>query len=459
MKVFAAAILLLLAVTGAMAQPVKRPAGAAATLAGRMDRLARFYAGNGQFMGAVLVAKGDRIVLDKGYGLADIEWAIADTPATKFRLGSITKQFTAAAVLLLVERGRMALDAPVKTYMPDAPAAWDAITIRHLLNHTSGIPNFTGFADFNRTKAIAQTPAQLVARFRDKPLEFAPGTRFTYTNSGYVLLGYLIEQVSGGTYEKFLSDNIFTPLGMKDSGCDSNTALIPRRASGYTPGAAGLRNADFVHMSIPIGGGVLYSTTGDLLRWERALFGGKLLKPQSLAVMTTPVLGDYGMGVFVRDHKGHREISHPGAIEGFNSHMIHYPDDGLTVIVLANQNGPTAEALANKLAAMALGETGVIIPSERRRVALDAAAAARYAGRYQVNPTTVAEVTAQKNRLFLKIGGGPASEMLFLGQGRFFRASADDEMEFAGPIGASAAELIRHPEGGGADDHAPRIAP
>lgn len=457
MKAIASAIVVCLMVTNALAQPATapkpaRPASAAQSpapsLSSRMDRLAKFYADNNQFMGTVLVAQGDHILINKAYGFANLEWKTANTPDTKFRLGSVTKQFTAAAILILEERGKLSIDDPVKAHMPDAPAAWDKITIRHLLNHTSGIPNFTGFPDFGKTKSLAQTPVELVARFKDRPLEFEPGTRWNYTNSGYVLLGHLIERIGGVSYEKFVTDNIFTPLGMKDTGYDSNTTLIERRASGYTPRGGRIQNADFVHMSITLGGGSLYSTTGDLLRWERGLFGGKLLKPETLTKMTTPALDNYGMGVFVRSMNGRKQVAHPGGIEGFNAYTSHFPNERLTVIVLANLNGTAAEVLTTKLGAMTLNDTSVIIPSERKRVALDAALLARYAGRYQVNPNTVAEVSTEKGRAFLKMGNGPVNEIFSAGQNLFFRAMPDGDLEFSGPADAPATELIVPPESG-----------
>ena len=170
------------------------------------------------------------------------------------------------------------MEDPVKKYMPNAPAAWDKITIFHLLTHTSGIPSFTGFSDYESREAQAMTPEKLVEWFRDKPLEFEPGTKWNYSNSGYVLLGYLIEKISGQSYSEFVQQNIFTPLGMKDSGYDSNSAIIAHRAAGYAPGKSGPVNAGFVHMSIPFSAGALYSTTEDLLRWEQGLFGGKVLE-------------------------------------------------------------------------------------------------------------------------------------------------------------------------------------
>jgi CubicO group peptidase (beta-lactamase class C family) len=188
----------------------------------RMDQIVQSYISNKQFMGSVLVARGNDVLFSKGYGFANLEWEIADTPSTKFRLGSITKQFTAASILLLEERGKLKVDDPVKKYLPDAPAAWDKMTIYHVLTHSAGIPNFTGFAEYPKLEPFAITPEKLVAVFRDKPLDFQPGEKMNYSNSGYVLLGYLIERISGQSYETFVKENIFTPLGMKDSGYDSS---------------------------------------------------------------------------------------------------------------------------------------------------------------------------------------------------------------------------------------------
>jgi CubicO group peptidase (beta-lactamase class C family) len=216
-------------------------------------------------MRSVLVARGGDILINKGYGFANLEWNIANSPQAKFRLGSVTKQFTAAGILLLEERGKLKIDDPIKKYVTDAPAAWDKITIFHLLTHTSGIPNFTSFPDYASLEASPTTAEKLVSRFRDKPLDFQPGEQWSYSNSGYVLLGYLIEKISGQDYATFVQQNIFTPLDMKDSGYDSNSAIIPRRASGYATGHDGLVNAGFVHMSVPFAAGGLYSTTEDLL--------------------------------------------------------------------------------------------------------------------------------------------------------------------------------------------------
>ena len=298
----------------------------------------------GQFMGSVLVARGDKTLLSKGYGSANLEWGIPNTPQTKFRIASLTKQFTAACILLLEQRGKLKVEDSVKKYMADAPPAWDRITIFNLLTHTAGIPDFTGFGDSRTSEPFATTPGQLVARFRKKPLEFEPGEKMNYSNSGYVLLGYLIEKISGETYERFVRDNIFTPLRMEDSGYDSNSAVIPRRAVGYSPGPNGPVNARYIDMTIPYSAGGLYSTTEDLLRWQRALFSGKLLSSASFQKMTTPFKG-YGFGLSFPRVQGHETIAHNGGIEGFNTWMSYYPESQVTVIVLANLNGDAPETI------------------------------------------------------------------------------------------------------------------
>lgn len=336
----------------------------------RMDQVVQSYVADRQFMGSALVARGPEVLYSKGFGSANLEWDVPNTPNTKFRLGSITKQFTAASILLLQERGKLNVDDPVRKHIADAPAAWDKITLYHLLTHTSGIPSFTGFPDYAKLEPYATTPLELVARFRDKPLEFEPGERWNYSNSGYVLLGYLVEKISGQSYDKFVQENLFGPLGMKDSGYDSNSAVIPRRASGYVYRDGRFEHAGFIHMSIPHGDGALYSTTEDLLKWEQGLFGGKLLQPGSLEKMTTPFKNDYAFGLSVSTRAARKVIEHGGGIEGFNTFLAYYPEDKLTVAVLSNVNGGAPTEIARKLAALARGET-VQLQSERKEITLD----------------------------------------------------------------------------------------
>ena len=395
----------------------------------RMDQMIQPYVANHQFMGSVLVARDTQVIYSKGFGSANLEWDIPNSPATKFRLGSVTKQFTAASILLLEERGKLKVDDPVKKYLPGAPAAWDKITIYHLLTHTSGIPSFTGFADYAKLEPFATTSEQLVSRFRDKPLDFEPGEKWQYSNSGYVLLGHLIEKITGESYEKFVRENIFTPLGMKDSGYDSNSAVMPHRASGYVHVGDGFENAGFIHMSVPHGAGALYSTTVDLLKWEQGLFGGKLLQAASLQKMTTPFKQNYAFGLSVETAGGHKVIQHGGGIEGFNTEVAYYPDDKLTVVVLGNVNGGAPGDIAGKLAALARGET-VKLPGERKEITLDPRLLERYLGAYQLAPGVNLLITRENNQLFSQLTGQAAFPIFPESETMFFLKVVDSQIEF-----------------------------
>lgn len=412
----------------------------------RMEQVVQSYVSAKQFMGSVLVARDGKVLLSHGYGSANLEWEIPNSPTTKFRLGSITKQFTATCILLLEERGKLKIDDPVKKYMPDAPAAWDKITIYHLLTHTSGIPSFTGFPDYRATEAIATTPEQLAARFRDKPLEFQPGEKWNYSNSGYVLLGYLIEKISGQSYGEFVQKNIFDPLGMKDSGYDSNVAIIPHRADGYTPKPKGIEHAGYIDMSIPFSAGALYSTTEDLLLWEQGLFGGKVLSAASLQKMTTPFKNDYAFGLGVRNDKGLKVIDHGGGIEGFNTQLGYYPDDKLVVAVLGNLNGGAPSAIAAKLASVAHGEK-VVLPAERKEIALSPKILATYVGTYEMTPNFKFVVTLEGDQLITQVTGQPKVPIFPESETMFFPKVVDAEIEFVKDDKGEVTGMILHQAG------------
>jgi len=411
-----------------------------------MEQVIQSYTANHQFMGSVLVAKGTDVLLNKGYGSANLEWDVPNSPATKFRLGSVTKQFTAASILLLQERGKLNVNDPVKKYMADAPAAWDKITIYNLLTHTSGIPNFTSFPEYPKWEPFAATPTELVGRFRDKPLDFAPGEKWSYSNSNYLLLGYLIEKITGGSYEKFLRDNIFTPLGMQDSGYDSNSAVIAHRAAGYSQGKDGLENAGFVHMSIPHAAGALYSTTGDLLKWEQGLFGGKLLSAASLETMTTPFKNNYACGLAVETKGGRKVIEHGGGIEGFATSLMYYPDDKLTVVVLGNVAGAAPGEIAAKLSALAHGEA-VTLAAERKEIQVSPQLLAKYAGTYALTPGVDVTMTVEGGRLMTQLTGQPKFELFAESETKFFLKVVDAQAEFFTDASGAVTHLVIHQGG------------
>jgi CubicO group peptidase (beta-lactamase class C family) len=428
---------------------------AAQNSAARMDEIVQSYVDARQFMGSVLVARGETVLFSKAYGSANLEWNVPNTTTTKFRIGSMTKQFTAAAVLLLEERGKLKVDDPVRRYYPDAPPAWDPITLNHLLTHTSGIPNHTTFPEFESLSTSRTTPDQLVKTFRDRPLEFVPGSEMRYSNSGYVLLGAIIERVSGMSYEKFVEENIFTPLGMKDSGYDSTQSIIMHRAAGYGPGPDGPVNARYVDMTVPYAAGALYSTTADLLRWERSLFGGKVLSKPSLKKMTTPGKSDYAFGLEVSSQSGRSVIQHGGSINGFSSRLAYFPDDQVTVIALSNLRGPGADSVVEKLGALVHGET-VILPSERREIALPADVLRQYVGTYAISAGPNVTITLDGEHLFAQISGQPKLQLFAQSATSFFMKAVEVQVDFVKDASDAVTHLVSHQ--GGRDTIAKRIS-
>jgi CubicO group peptidase (beta-lactamase class C family) len=315
-------------------------------------------------MGNILIVRDGQVLADRSFGSANLEWKIANTASTRFRIGSLTKQFTAVSILLLQERGKLHLDDPISKYLDDTPVAWSGITLLHLLRHTSGIISITDLPTDQAALTRGGTPAEIVERFRNQRLLFPPGTQSRYSNSGYILLGIVVEKASGEPYGTFLQKNIFDPLGMRDTGIDNDSEILLGRASGYRVEGGAFRHADFIDMRVPFAAGDLYSTTGDLVRWQEALFGGKLLRPDSLERMTTPGKDDFGLGLIVKQEDGEREISHTGGIQGFVADLRYYPERRLSVVVLSNTESKETLDLSQQLSkqarsdALTLGVTG-----------------------------------------------------------------------------------------------------
>ncbi|MEZ5427635.1 MAG: serine hydrolase [Pyrinomonadaceae bacterium] len=292
----------------------------------------------GHFSGSVLLARNGKVLLNKGYGLANIETGTPNTPQTRFRLASITKQFTGLAILILQERGKLKTDDPICKFVENCPAAWQTITLRHLVSHTSGIKDFTSLPDSEKKKSENISPLQIIDWFKDKPLDFKPGERFSYSNSGYILLGYVIEKLSGQSYKDFIAENIFQPAGMKNSGYDSHAEIIKNRASGYSLHGENVVNADYVDMQVPFAAGALYSTTEDLYLWHKALGSEKLLSHKSLEEMFTPIKDGYGFGIVMESRNGIDFQTHSGGIQGFSTNFARFPKEDAVVIVLSNRD-------------------------------------------------------------------------------------------------------------------------
>ena len=360
-------------------------ASQAANASARFDAIVQPHIDAGRFTGAVLVTQRGTPLFERGYGLANREWDIPNTPNTHFRIGSITKQFAAVCILVLEERGRLKLADPVSVHVPDAPDAWRGITLHHLLTHTSGISNVTRDPEFVLWKFQPTTVRQMVARFRDRPLDFAPGERHAYSNSNYLVLGLLIELVSGQRFGDFLRENVLAPLGLNQTGVDSNLAILPRRAAGYWLRNGEILNAPYSDMTVPHAGGAMYSTTHDLARWAEAVFSGdKLLTPASRAKLLTPAQDNYALGLRVATFRGRKLIEHGGNISGFSSHLRHYPEDDLTIVVLSNLSTGTGivEDIVRELATAALDDLGA--KPVRTPIAVPAAVLGEYSGVYDV---------------------------------------------------------------------------
>jgi CubicO group peptidase (beta-lactamase class C family) len=409
-----------------------------------------------QFMGSVLVARGNDVLLSKGYGFANLEWSIPNSPQTKFHLGSTAKQFTAASILLLEDRGKLKLQDPVKKYVPDAPAAWDQITLFHLLTHTSGIFNFTGLPDFDTLKRMPATPESLIARFRNRPLDFEPGSGQNYSNSGYILLGYIIEKVSGQTYADFLRENIFMPLNMKDSGYDPGAAVIPRIAAGYRTTEDGLVPANFFHMSVAYSAGGIYSTVEDLLRWEQSLFGGRLLSATSFQKMTLNYRGGFGLGIMIHNVNGKTAFEHDGGFDGHTSMMSYYPDSKVTVIVLGNLEHAAATLIARNLGTLAQGGT-VPLNSEKKEAKPSRETLSKYVGTYQIQPGVSLMVTVEGEQLMVQPSGGTREPLSAESDSKFLLAGPGVQLEFFkdGQGDVTHAVMTQN----GRDNRIPRISP
>jgi CubicO group peptidase (beta-lactamase class C family) len=322
------------------------------------ELLATLYDGQ-PFRGAVLAARHGELLHSKGYGLADEEQQLVNTPATRFRLGSVTKPITAIALLQLHAAGQVDLQTSVCAYLSPCPSAWSPITLHHLLSHTSGIPDFTEFPDFATTKGQPSTPRATLARFAERPLDFAPGEQWRYSNSNYIVLGLVIEQVTGKPYESVVQEQLFAPLGMTGSGYDHNLDSL---AVGYLPSGA---PADFLDMSIPYAAGGLYSTVEDLYRLDRALVEGRLLTPELRAAMFDVQArfippeppGGYGYGWTVMERPDGVWVGHNGSIEGFSAGIWHKLDEDLLIVVLSNEERRSPLAVVEGIARL-LAEAG-----------------------------------------------------------------------------------------------------
>jgi CubicO group peptidase (beta-lactamase class C family) len=308
------------------------------------------------FSGSILVAQNGKPIISKGYGKANIEWNIANTPQTAFRGGSLTKQFTATAIMMLQERGKLKVSDSICKYLSNCPKAWQAVTLRNLLSHTSGIWDYSDASDWLQTTTHLMSQEQFVDQFRNRPLLFSPGERFSYSNSGFYLLGIVIERVARQSYASFLNENIFKPLAMNSTGLDSGLRAVDKLATGYS---LSVKNTIVAHPFTSINffsDSSLYTTTEDLLRWDQALYTEQVLSKKSFDEMTTPFKLNngntygYGYGWYIRG----TTFLHGGGFFGYSGYIARYTAQKITVIVLTNSDEVDAEPTNTALAAITL---------------------------------------------------------------------------------------------------------
>ncbi|PQV53189.1 serine hydrolase [Paraburkholderia sp. BL21I4N1] len=378
------------------------------------------------FSGLILVAHQGKPIFHEAFGLANREWMIANTPDTRFRIGSITKQFTAAAIVLLAERSKLNVTDPVSTHYANAPESWRDVTLHQLLTHTSGIPSYTGLPDFvSQIGRIDHTPEQILDLVRDLPLEFTPGERFSYCNSGYALLGLIVEKVSGQTYSAFLQSEVFDPLGMSNTGYEETRAILPRRAAGHERQGGKWINALFSAMSVPYAAGGLYSTANDLLRWSEALSNGKVISAASLDETLRDHGHGYGYGWFIVNRLDRRLHHHGGGINGFVCALDRYPDDELTVVVLSNLQHVIIPAIAERLAKLHFGRY-----EPRKSIPTDPLLLEAYTGCYRLGPKYFVRVSIEAGALNVYARGQEPLRLAYAGADTFFCQVRDMQIDF-----------------------------
>ena len=377
----------LAALLGAMlvATPLRAQQPDAARVRAISDSVAAAALATGRAAGmAIAVVRGNDTLVLKGYGYADLEFDVPMPADAIFEIGSVTKQFTATAILQLADSGKLSLDDDLSKYFPAFPLGGRRIPLRRLMDHTSGIPSYTSLPEFDLLSLRALPRDSLVALVAGKPFDFEPGAEMRYNNTAYFLLGLIIEQVSGLSYADYVVQRLLGPAGMRDSRYCSEKAIVKRRAHGYDPGPTGLERAHYLDHTWPYAAGSLCSTVGDLVAWNRALHGGRLLSPARYReLLTAGTLADgtrlrYARGIAVDSLLGRRALHHGGDINGFASELAWFPDAQLTIAVLVNSEGPVRpQAIARRLAEAVLGP-------DRTRAATLRGKPSDYAGRYSV---------------------------------------------------------------------------
>jgi CubicO group peptidase (beta-lactamase class C family) len=396
-----------------------------------LDRYMHAQVNVNEFTGTVLVARKGKVIYEKAFGLADREWNIPNTIDTKFEIGSITKQFTAACVLQLAEEGKISLDDKLSRYFPDFPKA-DSVTIHMLLTHTSGIKDFTGLPEFGNMSKLPVEKDTMVALIKKQPFDFSPGTKWHYSSSGYYLLGYIIEKVTGKSYSDYVFEHVIQIAGLKNTCVNRWDTILLYRAKGYekTPNE-GWKNAYYISMEGPFSAGAIISTIEDLYQWNKALFSNQIISSAMLAKMTTPYMEHYGYGLLIDSFQQHLRIRHGGRINGFTSLLGYFPSDDVVVAGLSNNGNAFTGSFINALAAIVF-DIPVADAYKRKAVTINSTILDRYAGKYQQQGASGLDtMIAKDGKLYFHTYWGGAFHVIPESATKFFLEELPDfQFEF-----------------------------
>jgi CubicO group peptidase (beta-lactamase class C family) len=413
-----------------------------------LDKLLSEQFKKGETGCAAIVAQKGKIVYKKAFGMANLELNVPMNSDMVFRIGSMTKQFTAIAILQLMEIGKLDLHDTITKFITDYPNKGHTITIENLLTHTSGIKSYTSDPEFTTYMRIDKKPVEVINLFKDKPLEFDPGTQWSYSNSGYFLLGYIIEKISGKTYGQYLDDNFFKPLGMTNSYFGSDSRIIMNRAAGYQKGDTGMVNASIISMTIPYSAGSILSTVEDLYKWNQALHSYRLVKKETLArAFTEYHLADgkgtgYGYGWFLRKLQGSPTIEHGGGINGFLTSGVYLPDEDVFVAVLSNSTSNQPEFVSLKMAALLIGK-----PYNFIEIPYDRFTPGEYDGIYENDEKTRRTISVENNKLFSQVKGGFMTLILPYQKDKFFIENSFATIEFKRDIESKVISMVVNDRG------------
>jgi CubicO group peptidase (beta-lactamase class C family) len=414
----------------------------AQTPAQEIDEMLKQYARQNSFNGVAFVAQKGKILLDKGYGYKNMRAKTLNDSNTIFQIGSITKQFTATIILQLQERHKLSVQDRLSKYISGFPHA-DSITIKDLLTHTAGIYDYTKNEDYMKNDASRPIRLDsLIALFKNKPLDFSPGTSYSYSNSGYVLLGYMIEKITGKSYFTVVRENIFLPLGMTHSGFDFKDLKSPDKATGYAYSRQKpIQPAWIVDSSVSFSAGSVYTSVADLYKWDQALYTDKIIHDSSLRMAFTPNRNNYGFGWVIDSSYDKKVVMHEGSIYGFVSFIARIPADQICIILLDNKSSPGLPKIAENINSV-LNQQPYDFPRPHHEIAVDTSVLRQYVGQYQIAPNIIITISVLDGALILQTNGQNKNELFAEKENFFFLKLQDIRVEFIKNVEGKVESLV-----------------